>query len=126
MATASKWKPWHEVVQLRDELKTGELSLSMFAADLDELVEVLGLEFVDVHSGIPKTAMGELIGLRRGGVRGHAGRRRPTLEVAPESAAMGRPTYGIWGCIDHITRERAVKTARNPALQRAGLIAAAA
>ncbi len=28
------WKPWHEVVQLRNELKTGELSLSIFAADL--------------------------------------------------------------------------------------------
>jgi hypothetical protein len=28
------WKPWHEVVQLRTELKTGELSLSVFAADL--------------------------------------------------------------------------------------------
>jgi hypothetical protein len=38
MATAFKWKPWHEVVQLRDELKTGELSLSMFAADLDEVI----------------------------------------------------------------------------------------
>lgn len=38
MATASKWKPWHEVVQLREELKTGELSLSMFAADLDEVI----------------------------------------------------------------------------------------
>lgn len=38
MAPASKWKPWHEVVQLRDELKTGELSLSMFAADLDEVL----------------------------------------------------------------------------------------
>ena len=35
---ASKWKPWHEVVQLRDELKSGELSLSMFAADLDEVI----------------------------------------------------------------------------------------
>lgn len=38
MATASKWKPWHEVVHLRDELRTGELSLSMFAADLDEVI----------------------------------------------------------------------------------------
>src|SRR6266702_5404545 len=28
------WKPWHEVVQLRNELKTGALSLSIFAADL--------------------------------------------------------------------------------------------
>src|SRR5206468_776779 len=26
--------PWHEVVRLRDDLKTGELSLSLFAADL--------------------------------------------------------------------------------------------
>lgn len=38
MASASKLKPWHEVVTLRDELKTGELSLSMFAADLDEVI----------------------------------------------------------------------------------------
>jgi len=29
-----KVSPWHEVVQLRDDLKTGELSLSLFAADL--------------------------------------------------------------------------------------------
>ena len=28
------WKPWHQVVKLRDDLKSGELSLSMFAADL--------------------------------------------------------------------------------------------
>ena len=28
------WKPWHDVVQVRDELRTGELSLSTFAADL--------------------------------------------------------------------------------------------
>ena len=29
-----KLTPWHEVVQLRSDLKTGELSLSLFAADL--------------------------------------------------------------------------------------------
>lgn len=38
MAQPTKWKPWHEVVQLREELKTGELSLAMFAADLDEVI----------------------------------------------------------------------------------------
>lgn len=38
MAPAAKWKSWHEVTQLRDELKTGELSMSMFAADLDEVI----------------------------------------------------------------------------------------
>ena len=38
MPPALKWKPWHEVVQLRDELKSGELSMSMFAADLDEVI----------------------------------------------------------------------------------------
>src|SRR4051794_16128358 len=32
------WKPWHEVVHLRDDLKTGELSLQMFAADLYEVL----------------------------------------------------------------------------------------
>ncbi len=32
------WKPWHEVVKLRDDLKTGELPLHMFAADLYEVL----------------------------------------------------------------------------------------
>ena len=34
----STWKPWHHVVQLRDDLKTGELSLAVFAADLYDVV----------------------------------------------------------------------------------------
>jgi hypothetical protein len=38
MPPAAKWKPWHEVVTLRDELKSGELSMAMFAADLDEVI----------------------------------------------------------------------------------------
>ena len=38
MATQSTLKPWHEVVELRDDLKTGELSLSIFAADLYDVV----------------------------------------------------------------------------------------
>src|SRR3989304_5091949 len=28
------WTPWHKVVALRDDLRTGELSLAVFAADL--------------------------------------------------------------------------------------------
>ena len=32
------WKCWHEVVKLRDDLKSGELSLHMFAADLYEVM----------------------------------------------------------------------------------------
>lgn len=32
------WKSWHEIVQLRNELKTGELALHMFAADLYEVL----------------------------------------------------------------------------------------
>jgi hypothetical protein len=32
------WTPWHEVVHLRDDLKSGELSLSIFAADLYDVV----------------------------------------------------------------------------------------
>ena len=31
-------KPWHEVLELRDDLKTGELSLAVFAADLYDVV----------------------------------------------------------------------------------------
>ncbi|MDQ2843407.1 MAG: DUF499 domain-containing protein [Acidobacteriota bacterium] len=32
------WKSWHEVVELRDDVKTGELSLQLFAADLYDVV----------------------------------------------------------------------------------------
>lgn len=32
------WKPWHEVVRLRDDLRSGELALHMFAADLYEVL----------------------------------------------------------------------------------------
>ena len=32
------WKPWHKVVQLREDLKSGKLSLAIFAADLDDVV----------------------------------------------------------------------------------------
>lgn len=32
------WKPWHEVVAIRDDLKTGDLSLNLFAADLYEVL----------------------------------------------------------------------------------------
>ena len=38
MTTRTSRKPWHEVVQLRDDLKTGELSLAVFAADLYDVV----------------------------------------------------------------------------------------
>ena len=32
------WKPWHKVVQLREDLQSGELSLAIFAADLYDVV----------------------------------------------------------------------------------------
>ena len=28
------WKPWHEVVKLRDDLRSSDISLHLFAADL--------------------------------------------------------------------------------------------
>ena len=34
--------PWHQVVTLKSELRTGELSLSQFAADLHEVVSLAG------------------------------------------------------------------------------------
>jgi hypothetical protein len=33
------WTPWHKAVKLREDLKSGELPLHMFAADLYELME---------------------------------------------------------------------------------------
>ena len=38
MTTQPSHKPWHEVVQLRDDLRSGELSLAVFAADLYDVV----------------------------------------------------------------------------------------
>ena len=35
-------KPWHEVVRLKEELRTGELSLAQFAADLHEVTLAQG------------------------------------------------------------------------------------
>jgi Protein of unknown function (DUF499) len=36
MATKTQtWTPWHKVVDLRDDVRTGELSMAIFAADLD-------------------------------------------------------------------------------------------
>ncbi|MEW6447215.1 MAG: DUF499 domain-containing protein [Bacillota bacterium] len=32
------WTPWHQVVQLRDDIRSGELSLAVFAADLYDVV----------------------------------------------------------------------------------------
>lgn len=32
------WKPWHEVVKLREDLLSGDLPLHMFAADLYEVM----------------------------------------------------------------------------------------
>ena len=34
MNTSFPWTPWHQVVRLRDDLRSGELSLAVFAADL--------------------------------------------------------------------------------------------
>src|SRR5260221_8431232 len=36
--TAFPWTPWHKVVKLREDVRTGELSLSIFAADLYDVV----------------------------------------------------------------------------------------
>ncbi|MFW0859479.1 MAG: DUF499 domain-containing protein [Dehalococcoidia bacterium] len=38
MANKTNRIPWHQVVKLRDDLRTGELSLSIFAADLYDVV----------------------------------------------------------------------------------------
>ncbi len=49
MTTKPSRKPWHEVVQLRDDLKTGELSLAVFAADLYDVVMQKGRRPVYEH-----------------------------------------------------------------------------
>lgn len=49
MPTKPAYKPWHEVVQLRDDLKTGELSLAVFAADLYDVVMQKGQRPVYEH-----------------------------------------------------------------------------
>jgi len=36
--TKPAWTPWHKVVDVRDDLRSGELSLSIFAADLYDVI----------------------------------------------------------------------------------------
>ena len=38
MMKKHSWTPWHQVVSLRDDLRTGELSLADFAADLHDVM----------------------------------------------------------------------------------------
>ena len=49
MTTKPSYKPWHEIVQLRDDLKTGELSLAVFAADLYDVIMQKGQRPVYEH-----------------------------------------------------------------------------
>lgn len=37
------WKPWHEVLSLRDDLRSGDLPLNLFAADLYEVLMQRGV-----------------------------------------------------------------------------------
>ena len=48
MTTQPSRKPWHQVVQLRDDLKTGELSLAVFAADLHDVVMQKGRRLMSI------------------------------------------------------------------------------
>lgn len=41
------WNPWHEVVTLRENLRSGDLPMHMFAADLYEVVMQNGNRPVD-------------------------------------------------------------------------------
>jgi len=44
--------PWHEVVRLRDDLKSGELPLAVFAADLYDVVMQKGHRPVYEQPGV--------------------------------------------------------------------------
>lgn len=43
------WAPWHTVVELRDDLRTGEMSLAIFAADLYDVVMQKGQRPIYEH-----------------------------------------------------------------------------
>ena len=43
------WKPWHEVVKLREDVRTGELSLATFAADLYQVMMAAATHFFFPH-----------------------------------------------------------------------------
>ena len=42
MAKQKRLKPWHQVVRLKEELRSGELALAEFAADLHEVAQARG------------------------------------------------------------------------------------
>ena len=43
MTQADNWTPWHEVVTLREDVRSGELSLADFAADLHDVIMRRGM-----------------------------------------------------------------------------------
>ena len=47
------WKAWHEVVRLRDDLRSGDLPLHLFAADLYEVMMQNGTPPSDSGSEVP-------------------------------------------------------------------------
>ena len=51
MPQTHPWKPWHEVMRLRDDVRTGELSLADFAADLHDVMTQRGIRPVYENPG---------------------------------------------------------------------------
>ena len=85
MTIKPSWKPWHEVVQLRGDLKTGELSLAVFAADLYDVV---------MQNGQDAEASVEHSGLSTGGGRGLEACSRPWERRRAKHPTGGAPGGG--------------------------------
>ena len=99
MAQRTALKPWHEVVELRDDLKTGELSLSIFAADLYDVVMQRGLRPVYRRPGpvlrpdisyvsTSENSSGKSACAWLGGLTGHTGRFQSTTAVARPTPSL--------------------------------------
>ena len=76
-----RFKPWHQVVRLKEELRSGELALAEFAADLHEVTQARGRRPIYEDPSqffaltYPTHALRELVKDVAGRLAGHSDRR---------------------------------------------------
>ncbi len=87
MAKQKRLKPWHQVVRLKEELRSGELALAEFAADLHEVTQAQGRRpiYEDPEQFFtltyPTHALRELVKDVAGRLAGHSDKAVRQLEL---------------------------------------------
>ena len=132
MTTKPARKPWHEVVQLRDDLRTGELSLAVFAADLHDVVMQKGRRPVYEDPFFQEQVPEEVVAILRDAAAGDSGAAGPRTAAAEARAGVIRDNFmrlrgqvilgtdagavgDFFGYADHLELELFVRLGMTPA-----------